>query len=332
MAGALEPDSVSTKYQRIAALARTHPDWAFVSLAHHIDLDWMYAAYRRTRKSGATGVDRETAKAFSENLDARLRALLEQAKSGQYQAPPVRRVHIPKGDGRTRPIGIPTFADKVLQRAVTMLLEAVFEQDFHPDSYGFRPGRSSHQLLAELYRRLTRMGGGWVIELDIRSYFDTIDHALLREFVQRRVRDGVVNRLIGKWLKAGVMEDGQWHRPDTGSPQGGVISPMLANVFLHEVLDSWFTREVQPRLVGRSSLLRYADDAVLVFANESDARRVLEVLAKRFERFGLTLHPEKTRLVRFYPPRGDRAGGSFDLLGFTHYWGKSRRGRWVIQR
>jgi RNA-directed DNA polymerase len=333
MTGTQELDSVSTKYQRIAALARRYPDRSFVSLAHHIDLDWLYAAYRRTRKSGAVGADGETASAFSATLDARLRALLEDAKSGLYQAPPVRRVHIPKGDGRkTRPIGIPTFADKVLQRAVTMVLEAVFEQDFHPDSYGFRPGRSAHQMLVELDRRLTRMGGGWVIELDIQSYFDTIDHGLLRHFVQRRVRDGVITRLIGKWLQAGVMEDGEWFRPEAGSPQGGVISPLLANVYLHEVLDAWFVREVQPRLAGRSFMLRYADDAVLVFANESDARRVLAVLAKRFARFGLTLHPDKTRLVAFRPPTRGGDGGSFDLLGFTHYWGKSRRGRWVIQR
>lgn len=333
MAGTQEPESVSTKTQRIAALARAHPDWAFVSLAHHIDLDWMHAAYRRTRKSGAAGVDGESAAAFSVDLGGRLRDLLEAAKSGQYRAPPVRRVYIPKGEsGQTRPIGIPTFADKLLQRAVTMLLEPIFEQDFHDDSYGFRPGRSAHQLLTELYGRLNQMGGGWVIELDIRSYFDTIDHALLREFVRRRVRDGVITRLIDKWLKAGVMEDGQWHRPEAGSPQGGVISPLLANVFLHVVLDEWFASEVQPRLLGRSFLLRYADDAVLVFANESDARRVLGVLAERFERFGLTLHPEKTRLVRFYPPRENRDDDSFDLLGFTHYWARSGRGRWVIRR
>ena len=231
MPGTQEPDNVSTTLQRIAALARIHPDRAFVSLAHHIDLDWLYAAYRRTRKSGAVGVDGEDAAAFAEHLDDRLRALLEEAKSGQYRAPPVRRVHIPKGDGRqTRPIGIPTFADKVLQRAVAMALEAVYEQDFHPDSYGFRPGRSAHQMLATLHDRLSGMGGGWVLELDIRSYFDTIDHTLLREFVQRRVRDGVITRLLGKWLKAGVMEEGQWYRPESGSPQGGVISPLLANI------------------------------------------------------------------------------------------------------
>jgi RNA-directed DNA polymerase len=245
MPGTQEPDNVSTTLQRIAALARIHPDRAFVSLAHHIDLDWLYAAYRCTRKSGAIGVDGENAAAFAEHLDERLRGLLEEAKSGQYRAPPVRRVHIPKCDGRqTRAIGIPTFADKVLQRAVAMALEAVYEQDFHPDSYGFRPGRSAHQMLATLHDRLNGMGGGWVLELDIRSHFDTIDHTLLRAFVQRRVRDGVITRLIGKWLKAGVMEEGQWHRPESGSPQGGVISPLLANIYLHYVLDEWFRDEV----------------------------------------------------------------------------------------
>jgi RNA-directed DNA polymerase len=333
MTGTQEPESVSTKYQRIATLARTYPDRAFVSLAHHIDLDWLRAAYRRTRKDGAVGVDGVDAAAYAEALDDRLRDLLDRAKSGRYRAPPVKRVYIPKGDGQTlRPIGIPTFEDKVLQRAVSMVLEAVYEQDFHPDSFGFRRGRSAHQALAALDRRLVRMGGGWVIELDIRSYFDRIDHALLRTFVQQRVRDGVITRLIGKWLKAGVMEDGQWHCPETGSPQGGVISPLLANIYLHEVLDRWFAEAIQPRLSGASFMLRYADDAVLVFADEADARRVLAVLPKRFARFGLELHPAKTRLVEFRPPRSGGGRASVDWLGFTHYWGRTRRGRWTVKR
>jgi group II intron reverse transcriptase/maturase len=332
MPGAQEPENLSTKLQRIAALARARPQEAFTSLAHHLDLEWLQEAYRRTRKDGAVGIDGETAQQFSTALATRLSSLLDCAHSGQYRAPPVRRVYIPKANGALRPLGIPTFSDKVLQRAVAMLLEAVFEQDFHWDSYGFRPGRSAHQMLAALQTRLRAMGGGWVIELDIRSYFDTIDHGLLRRCVQRRVRDGVLSRLLGKWLRAGVLESGRWSAPESGTPQGGVISPLLANIYLHEVLDHWFATEVQPRLSGRSFLLRYADDAVLVFANAADARRVLAVLAQRFARFGLELHPEKTRLVDFRPPPRTSTGSSFDLLGLTHYWGRSRRGTWTIHR
>lgn len=332
MAGAQEPESVSTKCQQIAELARRRPGLAFTSLAHHIDVRWLYEAYRRTRKDAAAGVDGQSAQAYERDLAANLSSLLERAKSGSYRAPPVRRVYIPKADGSKRPIGIPTFEDKILQRAVAMLLEAIFEQDFHADSYGFRPGRSAHQALATLHRRLAQMGGGWVLELDIRSYFDTIAHARLQALIQQRVKDGVIIRLIGKWLNAGVLEDGQWTKGQLGSPQGGVISPLLANYYLHHVLDQWFEQEVKPRLQGRASMIRYADDGVLVFSNEQDARRVLEVLPKRFARYGLELHPSKTRLVHFTPRRDEDSSGTFDLLGFTHYWGKSQRGAWTIKR
>lgn len=264
MTSAQELDSVSTKCQRIAALAQRNAHVAFTSLAHHIDLEWLKEAYHRTRKDAAAGIDGQTAKAYAEHLEDNLQSLLERFKAGTYRAPPVRRVHIPKGDGKQlRPIGIPTFEDKVLQRAVVMLLEPVFEQDFHPDSYGFRPGKSAHQALQSLHERLTAMGGGWVLELDIRAYFDTIDHTRLQELFQRRVKDGVITRLIGKWLKAGVLEDGQWRKGEIGSPQGGVISPIIANLYLHHVLDQWFEQEVVPRLRGRGSMIRYADDGVL---------------------------------------------------------------------
>jgi group II intron reverse transcriptase/maturase len=341
MAGASEPDPVSTKQQRIAALAKQAPQMGFTSLAHHITLRWLYEAYLRTRKDGAPGVDGQTAADYAADLETNLRSLLERAKSGTYRAPPVRRVRIPKGDSpsETRPLGVPTFEDKVLQRAVVMVLEAIYEQDFLPCSYGFRPGRSAHQALAELWQQTMGMRGGWIVEVDIRKFFDTLDHDHLRELLQRRVRDGVLLRLIGKWLKAGVLEDGSYSVPATGSPQGGVISPLLANVYLHYVLDVWFAEEVQPRLKSRAFLIRYADDFVMGFACEDDARRVLEVLPKRCGKYGLTLHPEKTRLVAFQPPdRADRTGsasaapGTFDLLGFTHYWGQSRKGNWVVKR
>jgi RNA-directed DNA polymerase len=333
---------ISTKLERIAKLAREAPDMAFKTLAHHIDIEWLREAYRRTRKDGARGVDGQSAEQYAANLEENLQSLLDRAKSGTYRAPPVRRVHIPKGSGaETRPIGIPTFEDKVLQRAVVMVLEAVYEQDFLECSYGFRPGRSAHQALETLQNQAVRMAGGWVVELDIRKFFDSMDHERLREILRHRVLDGVLLRLVGKWLNAGVLEDGCLMHPESGTPQGGVISPLLANIFLHEVLDVWFEREVKPRLSGKAHLVRYADDGVLLFANEADARRVLEVLPKRLGKYGLTLHPDKTRLVEFRrpdlrPPSSDdgQGGGgrTFDLLGFTHFWGMSRNRKWLVKR
>ena len=310
-----------------------------LTLAHHIDLMWMEEAYRRTRKDGAVGVDGVTAEAYEQRLQENLSDLLERFKSGRYRAPPVRRVHIPK-DGaknKTRPIGIPTLEDKILQRAVLMALEPVYEQDFLDCSYGFRPGRSPHQALEALWRGLMGIGGGWVIDLDIQSFFDCMDRKHLSSFLDQRVRDGVIRRAMGKWMQAGVMEEGVVTYPERGSPQGGVISPLMSNIYLHEVLDQWFEGEVKPRLRGRAFMVRFADDALLAFEREEDARRVLAVLPKRFARFGLTLHPEKTRLVDFRSPsrrgeKGSQRERRFDLLGFTHHWGRSRKGRWVVQR
>ncbi len=344
MAETSSSTTVSTKLERIAKLAREMPHVALTTLAHHIDMDWLREAYRRTRKNGATGVDRQTAEEYASRLEQNLQSLLERVQSGNYVAPPVRRVHIPKSDGsQTRPIGIPTFEDKVLQRAVAMVLEAVYEQSFLDCSYGFRPGRSAHQALRLVQSQTVKMAGRWVLEIDIRKFFDTLDHRQLRDIVRKRVRDGVLLRLIGKWLNAGVMEDGAIAYPDAGTPQGGVISPLLANIYLHEVLDEWFAREVVPRLIGRAVLVRYADDVVIIFSNEQDARRVGKVLPKRLAKYGLTLHPEKTRLVDFRRP--DRRGapfsdscgassrpGTFDLLGFTHYWAKSRKRYWVVKQ
>lgn len=332
------PDNVSTKQERIATLAKQSPEMGFTSLAYLMDVEWLHEAYRRTRKDGAVGIDGQTSADYEQDLEGNLRSLLDRAKSGRYFAPPVRRVHIPKAGSQTepRPIGIPTLEDKVLQRAVVMLLEPIYEQDFSDGSYGFRPGRGAHQALESLWKGLMDMGGGWVLEVDIRKFFDTLDHAHLRELLRHRVRDGVLLRLIGKWLNAGVMEAGSVSYPESGSPQGGVISPLAANVYLHYVLDVWFAEEVQPRLAGRAFLIRYADDFVIAFSNESDARRVMDVLPKRFGKYGLTLHPEKTRLIEFRPPdRRDKSSdlpGTFDLLGFTHYWGRSQRGSWVVKR
>lgn len=335
--------SVSTKLRRIAQLAQEDRSRSLVSLSHHIDIDLLREAHRLTRKDGAAGVDGQTAAAYEENLEENLQSLLDRFKSGLYKAPPVRRVYIPKGSdpSKKRPIGVPTFEDKVLQRAVAMVLEAVYEQDFLDCSYGCRPGRSAHQAIGDLWKGLMKMGGGWVLEADIESYYDTLDHGQLRSFLDQRVRDGVLRRTVDKWLKAGVMEEGNLSHPATGTPQGGVISPLLSNIYLHEVLDVWFEIAVRPRLRGAAFLIRFVDDFVLAFQLESDARRVLEVLPKRFGRYGLRLHPVKTRLVRFEPPRGQaeprqeaprEEPRSFDFLGFTHYWERSRRGFWVVKR
>jgi RNA-directed DNA polymerase len=342
MPGTPRPDPVSTKRQRIAELARDCPDLAFTNLAHHMDIEWLHTAYDLTRKDGAVGVDGQTAEDYEANLEANLQDLLNRAKSGTYVAPPVRRVHIPKaGSKETRPLGIPTFEDKILQRAVLMVLEPVYETDFLDVSHGFRSGRGAHGALDALWKQAMDLGGGWMVDVDLRKFFDTIDHGHLREFLKRRVRDGVILRLIGKWLNAGVLEAGVLTTPETGTPQGGVVSPLLANIVLHYVLDEWFEKDVRRRLKGEAFLIRYADDFVIGVAREDDARRIMEVLPKRMSKYGLTVHPEKTRLIRFQPPVtvGFEAKGAetsapetFDFLGFTHYWGRSRRGGWVVKR
>jgi group II intron reverse transcriptase/maturase len=308
---------------------------AFTSLNHHLDEEWLRHAYDLTRKDGAVGTDGRTAADYEANLEENLRDLLGRIKSGRYFAPPVRRAHIPKADGTTRPLGIPTFEDKVAQRAIVLLLEPLYEQDFKPCSYGFRPGRSAHQALRNLRSFIMENGARWVLDVDLRKYFDTIDHGHLRAFLDRRVADGVVRKMIDKWLKAGVLDEGQLRRSDVGTPQGGVISPLLANVFLHYVLDEWFATEVGPRMKRRHALVRFCDDFVMAFEDFLDCRRVLAVLGKRVGRFGLTLHPDKTRMVdfRFRRPDGRHPATqatTFDFLGFTHVWGKSLKGKNVI--
>ena len=335
--------TVSTKQQRVATLAKQSPHMGFTSLAYLMDIDWLREAYRRIRKDAAAGVDEVTAADYEVNLEGNLQALLDRVKAGTYRAPPVRRVYIPKGNSatETRPIGIPTLEDKVLQRAVVMLLEPIYEQDFYDCSYGFRPGRSAHQALETLWEQTMDSHGGWLLEVDIRKFFDTLDQAHLRAFLRQRVRDGVLLRLIDKWLQASVMEDGAETTPEAGSPQGGVISPLLANIYLHYVLDDWFVKEVKPRLRGQAHLIRYADDFVIGFTQEEDAKRVQAVLPQRLGKYGLAIHPEKTRLLPFGRPPRARNGkgpgqgtspGAFSFLGFTHHWGRSLRGNWVVMR
>ena len=342
MAGTSSPTTVSTKLQRIATLAREAPERVLTTLAHHIDVAFLHEAYRRTRKDGAVGVDGQTAEAYAAHLPAHLESLLTRLQTGTYIAPPVRRVSIPKATGAgLRPIGIPTFEDKVLQRAIALVLDAVYEQDFLDCSYGFRPGRSPHHALQALWQQVMRMRGGWILKVDIQHYFDTLDHQHLRRFLDQRVRDGVIRRLIDQWLKAGVLEHGCVTHPDTGVPQGSGVAPILANVFLHTTLDTWFEQVVKPRLPGEVALYRYADDIVMVCALERDAQRLLTVLPQRLGKYGLTLHPTKTQVTRFTRPpyhahsrrhTQPTPAGTFDLLGFTHYWGRSRQGNWVVKR
>lgn len=332
MKDALKSEGVYTGQQRIAELASRTPKMRIVSLNQHLNCAWLREAYRRTRKEAAAGVDGVTAEEYAKTLEANLAELLEKAKSGRYVAPPVRRVNIPKGEGKTRPLGIPTFEDKILQRAVVMLIEPIYEQDFLDCSYGFRPNRSPHKALQTLWRQIMSMNGCWLIDADITKFFDTMDKTILRKILDQRVGDGVIRRLIGKWLSAGVLAEGERIYPEAGTPQGGVISPMLSNIYLHEVLDIWFEQTIRPRLRGRAFLVRFADDLVMGFELEEDARRVYEVLGKRLEKYGLAIQPEKTRLIPFFSPEKTGKRESFNFLGFTHFWGKSRKGNMCVMR
>ncbi len=325
---------VSTEQQRIAAAAGRHPERCFTSLNHFLSPEWIEEAFKRTRKNAAKGIDNQSAEDFNADLQGNCLRVSDEARSGSYKAPPVKRGYVPKNETESRPIGMPTFTDKVLQRAVTMVLEPIYEQDFLDCSYGFRPKRSAHQALEAIWQGVMKMGGCWLLDVDIRKFFDTVDRKHLREILDCRVRDKVIRRLIDKWLKAGVWESGACSYPETGTVQGGVISPLLSNIYLDTVLDKWFVQQVKPLLKGPAFLVRYCDDFVIGCKYKEDADRVMRVLPKRFARFGLTLHEEKTRLVDFTRPtdRGTGSGGGFDFLGFTHYWGRSRRGNWVAKR
>jgi len=329
-------DNMYTKQRRIAQAAEKYAGESLSSIAHFIDAEWMYCAYELTRRDGAAGIDGVVAAEYEKKLWENLGNLLELFKSGAYRAPPVKRVYIPKAGSSSekRPIGIPTYEDKILQRAIVMLLEPILEREFYDFSYGFRPGKSAHQALNRLWRESMDMNGCYVIDMDISKYFDSIDHKLLREMLSHRVSDGVINRVIGKWLNAGVMDGGKRIYPEKGSPQGGVCSPILSNLFLHEVLDKWFVETVKPLMKGKVSMVRYADDAVILCKYKEDAERIYKVLGLRFEKYGLKINLEKTRLLDFSRPEDGQGKGkeTFTFLGFTHYWTKSRKGRWMVGR
>ena len=312
----------------------------FTSLHHLIDGEWMREAYRRTRKDGATGIDGVTAADYEKDLEANLDDLLDRMKSGRYFAPPVRRHYIPKADGTKRPLGIPTFEDKVAQRAILMLLEPIYETDFLPCSYGFRPKRSAHDALDALRKGIIEQRQRWVIDADLKSYFDSVSRDWLVRFLEHRIGDRRVIRLIVKWLKAGVMVDGQWQDTPQGTPQGAIVSATLANAYLHYVLDLWFHRKWRPEEAGGDAIIvRYADDVVVGFEHRRDAERFLHALGERLGQFDLALHPDKTRLIEFgrNAEANRRARGlgrpeTFDFLGFTHYCRKTRSGQFGLGR
>ena len=315
----------------IAERARQHPDAPLTNLHSFIDLNLLTDSLQSLNKRGAAGVDGQHWDQYNEQREYRLPELLSAFKSGRYRAPAIRRTYIPKGNGKQRPLGLPTVEDKVLQSAVTDVLTPIYEQMFYPNSYGFRPGKSQHQALDKLFKEVSFTGKYYIIDADMANYFGSIDHGRMRAFLDLRIKDGVIRRMIDKWLKAGVLEDARITYPTEGTPQGGVISPLLSNIYLHYVLDEWFIEAIRPRLKGNSSLIRFADDFLLLFDNLEDARRVMKVLPKRLDKYGLTLHPEKTHLIEVNN-RGGATPSTFDFLGFTHYMGKSRKGRPVLKR
>lgn len=309
-------------------------NYRFLSLAHHITPLTLKNAYMSLEKRAATGVDGQRWHDYHVDHEPKLEELHERLKTRQYRAVPVRRTWIPKeGSSKGRPLGICCLEDKIVQRAVKTLLTPLYEEEFYDFSYGYRPKRNCHQAIKHLYRDIRSQNLKWIIDADISNYFNDIQHSNLHKFIKQRVVDGTIHRLIGKWLNCGVLDDGQLLKPENGISQGASISPLLANIYLHYVLDEWFVESVEPRMAGRVSLLRFADDFVIACEHESDARRIMTVLPKRLEKFGLTLNSEKTRLVDFGKPHsGKKKGrGSFSFLGFLFYWGKSRKGYFVVK-
>jgi RNA-directed DNA polymerase len=329
--------AMSTKLSRIAELAKKNKELKFLSIAHLLTVEAMERAFFSLKKEASAGVDGITYRQYEVDVRGNLERLHERLKSRRYRAQPLRRSYIPKEDGRLRPIGIPTLEDKVVQKASVELLSAIYEQDFLGGSYGSRPGRSAQDALDEVGRIICQCPISYVVEADICGYFDAIVREMLMEMIERRVGDRSMLRLIGKWMNVGVIEEGRLLVSKTGTGQGQVISPLLANIYLHYVLDEWFEKEVKPRLRGKAYEIRYVDDFILCFQYREDAERVLAALSQRFGKYGLTLHPEKTRLLEFgrsalakSEEPGGKKPGTFDFLGFTHICRRSRKGKFTI--
>jgi len=325
---------MSPKLLKVAERASRDPNARLLALAHLLDEDALKRAFGRIRKNAAVGVDGITKEQYGRNLARNLQVLHERLRTQRYRHQPIRRVHIPKAGGKTRPIGLSCIEDKIVQGALSEVLGAIYEQDFLPSSYGFRPGRSAHDALRAVDRMVFRERVKWILEADIQTFFDSLDRSRLREMLRTRVADRSFMRLVGKCLHVGVLDGVEVARPEQGTVQGSIISPLLGNVYLHYALDVWYEREVVPTLTGGSRLIRYADDFVIGFQRQEDAERVLEWLTARMAEFGLTLHPEKTRILAFTPPHGGsdsgKGTGTFDFLGFTAYWRRGRQGRWRL--
>jgi RNA-directed DNA polymerase len=334
MTGASTTGNMSLQLLKVAERARREPAARFHSLAHLIDEAALKRAYQRLRDDAAVGVDGITKEQYGQDLEGRLRGLHQRLKSQRYRHQPLRRVYIPKEKGGSRPIGISALEDKIVQGAIKEVLEAIYEQDFLECSYGFRPGRSAHDAIRTLDRATHRGEVNWILEMDIVSFFDSVDRSHLKTMLQERVADGSLMRLIGKCLHVGILDGEAYSEPERGTTQGSSLSPLLGNIYLHYVLDQWFEREVKRRLSGKAVLIRYADDAVMGFEGQKDAERVMGVLGKRMERYGLALHPDKTRLIPFGRPPEEQPGGkgpgTFDFLGFTVYWRRTRTGGWGV--
>jgi group II intron reverse transcriptase/maturase len=326
-------ESMTPKLLEVRERAKRSPEMRFFSLAHLIDEEALERAYGRIRKGAAVGVDEVTKEQYGKELKSNVQDLHARMKTMRYRHQPLRRVHIPKGKGATRPIGISSVEDKVVQGAIREVLEAVYEPIFSESSFGFRPGRSAHDALRSLNQVLVRGEVNWILEADIKSFFDSIDRKMLMEMLRERVADTSMLRLVGKCLHVGILDGEEYSEPDEGTAQGSSLSPLLGNVYLHHVLDRWFERDVLPRMQGKAHLVRYADDFVIGFEREDDAKRVMSVLGQRFERYGLQLHPDKTHLLPFGRPGKDDPKGkgpaTFDLLGFTLCWRRTRNGLWM---
>ena len=332
----LDLEATLTKLRRLSELAKQDPTLQFTSIAHLLNVELLGDAYRRLRKDASPGIDGLTAQEYERNLEGNLRDLHRRLREGRYRAQPVRRVYIEQ-EGKQRPLGLPVLEDKIVQKAATSVLDAIFEQDFLPFSYGYRPNRGPQDALNAVFRAIVLGKTSYVLDVDIKGYFNNIVHEHLMTFIQQRIKDRSLLRLIGKWLHVGVLEDGQLLPVTKGTVQGAVISPILANVYLHYVLDEWMETVVKPRLRGEMKLIRFADDFIVCFQHREDAERVASVLRKRLAKYGLELHEGKTRLIAFgrfaeenLRHRGRGKPPTFDFLGFTHICGWSRNGKFTV--